>query len=225
MRAGNSVSPDELSFPWISLFGVMALLGAKVAKAGFLLLFHCGVPHPWALCVSALFLRHMLALPLTHASSSGTTLAASVHRTSQLHSGIRGGLTFGSPSPSSVVHDRLMHLFQETLQSHSLVFRTPRDLPAHRCGTALDMIISTPSLPGCVTVHSGFLSDHMLCSCHLDIPQARTSLRPCARLACHHSLSAWHQSVLALVSGPLPDFPARASTLDSLFDSLTRIPL
>ena len=41
--------------------------------------------------------------------------------------------------------------------------------------------------------------------------------------SCHHSLSAWHQSVLAHVSGPLPDFPARASSLDCLFDSLTQI--
>ena len=41
--------------------------------------------------------------------------------------------------------------------------------------------------------------------------------------ACHHSLSAWHQSVLAHVSGPLPDFPEHASVLDSLFDSFTRI--
>ena len=37
-------------------------------------------------------------------------------------------------------------------QSHSLVFRNPPDRPTHRCGVALD--ISSPSLPGCVTVHS-----------------------------------------------------------------------
>ena len=40
---------------------------------------------------------------------------------------------------------------------------------------------------------------------------------------CHHSFSVWHQSLLAHVSCPLPDFPARASTLDSLFSSLTQV--
>ena len=75
----------------------------------------------------------------------------------------------------------------------------------------------------------------MLCSCHLDISQASLppntthSSLPRVRdwstvvAACHHSLSAWHQSLLVHVSGPRPDFPARASTLDSHFDSLTRI--
>ena len=80
-------------------------------------------------------------------------------------------------------------IVQEILQSHSLVFCNPPNLPTHRCGAALDIILSTPTLPSCVTFHSGshccplaplccllLSSDHMLCSCHLDIPQ--TSLSP-----------------------------------------------
>ena len=85
-----------------------------------------------ALFVSAHFMRHMLALPLTHASSSGAHLQPQsiVSRSSTQASRCfsRGTLTFGSDLSSSVVHDRLMHFFyllQEILQSHSLVFRNP----------------------------------------------------------------------------------------------------
>ena len=134
----------------------------------------------------------------------------------------------------------LFPIVQEILQSHSLVFRNPPDLLTHRCGAALNIILSTPSLPGCVIDHSGsnccslaplccplVSSDHMFCSCHLDIAQASVppnsahSSLPRVRdwssvvAACHHSLSTWHLPVLARVSGPLPDFPARASTLDA----------
>ena len=122
-------------------------------------------------------------------------------------------------------------------------FGTPPVLPTHCCGAALDIILSSLSLSTPITVHSGLnccplhllSSDHMLCSCRLDIPRAPLSpssahsslLRvhdwSTVVAACHHNLSAWHQSVLALVSGPLPGFPKRASVLDSLFDSFTRI--
>ena len=129
-----------------------------------------------------------------------------------------------------------MHLFcplcRRSCSLNRWYFGTSLISPTHRCGAALDIILSTPTLPGLETVHS----DHMLCSCHLDIPQAPlspNSAHPPSLLrvrdwstvvaSCHHTLSAWHQSVLAHVSGPLPDFPARVSTLDSLFDSLTRI--
>ena len=61
-------------------------------------------------------------------------------------------------------------------------------------------------------------------------PRVILGILPCVKItrstvvaSCHHSLSAWHQSVLAHVSCPLPDFPARASTLDSPFSSLTQI--
>ena len=125
---------------------------------------------------------------------------------------------------------------QKILQSHSLVFRNPPDLPTHRWGA------STP-----ITVHSGLnccplaplccpllFSDHMLCSRRLNIPRVPLSpssaYSPLPRVhdwstvaACHHNLSAWHQSALAHVSSPLPSFPERVSVLDSLFDSFTRI--
>ena len=136
----------------------------------------------------------------------------------------------------------LFPIVQEILQSHSLVFLNLPDRPAHRCGASLDIILSSPSLSACVTVHSGsnccplaplccllLSSDHMLCCCRLHIPQAAHSPLPRVHdwstvvAACHHSLSTRHQSVLAHVSGPLPDFPVRASVLDSLFDSFTRI--
>ena len=74
----------------------------------------------------------------------------------------------------------LFPIVQEILQSQSLVFRTPPDRPTHRCGAALDIILSSPSLSACVTVHSGsnccplaplccllLSSNHMLCSCRL----------------------------------------------------------
>ena len=199
------------------------------------------------LSVSAPFMRHMLAFPLTLASSSGARSQpqsiASRSSTQAPRFFLRETPTFGSP-----VDAPLLPIVQEILQSHSLVFRNRPDLPTHRCGAALDIILSSPSLPGSVTVHSGsnccslaplccplLSSDHMLCSCHLDIPQA--SLLPdsthsslprvrdwsAAVAVCHHSLTEWHQSILAHISGPLPGFPARASLLDSLFDSLTRI--
>ena len=112
-----------------------------------------------------------------------------------------------------------------------LFCRNPPDRPTHRCGAALS---------ACVTAHSGsnccllaplccplLSSDHMLCSCHLDIHQAPLSPfsahSPLPRVrdwstvvaACHHTLSTWHQSVLTHVSDPPPDFPERASVLDS----------
>ena len=184
------------------------------------------------------------------------TLAASVHRVSQLHSGsplfVAGDSNIWFPffqlGRSRQADAPVLPIVQEILQSHSLVFRNPPDLPTHRCGAALNIILSSPSLSAPVTVHSGsnccplaplccplLSSDHMLCSCRLDIPQAPLSPysahSPLPRVhnwstvvaACHHSLSAWHQSVLAPVSGPLPDFPKRASVLDTLFDFFTRI--
>ena len=95
------------------------------------------------------------------------TLAASVHRISQLHTSIplllAGGsniwFSFFQLGRSRQADAPLLPIVQEVLQTHSLVFRNrpspPPDLPAHRCGDALDMILSSPSLPGSVTVHSG----------------------------------------------------------------------
>ena len=116
-----------------------------------------------ALFVSAHFMRHMLALPLTHASSSGAfPLAASVpsclpapHRHLASARGVT--LTFGSffqLGRSRQPDAPLLPIVQEILQSHSLVFRNSPDLPTYCCGAALDIFLSTPSLPGCATVHS-----------------------------------------------------------------------
>ena len=200
-----------------------------------------------ALFVSAHFVRHVLALPLTHASSSGARLQPQsiVSRSSTQASRFcsRGALTFCFPFSSSVVHDRLMHLscplYRRSCSLIPWCFGTP-NLPTHRCGAALDVTLSTPSLPSCVTVHSGsnccslaplccllLSSDHMLCPCHLhaSLPTSAHSSLPRVRdwssvaAACHHSLSVWHQSWLTSLAHSLT-FLRRASTL---FDSLTRI--
>ena len=141
------------------------------SRGGFLVpLFHVASPIPgtpdsqslrWrlsgSLCVCSFFAPHVGIASDTHVQF-WRTLAASVHLVSQLHSGTSLLLEVDSNTPfsSSVVHDRLMHLFlpivQEILQSHSLVFRNPPDRPTHRCG---DIIFDSLSLPGCVTVHSG----------------------------------------------------------------------
>ena len=175
-----------------------------------------------ALSVSAHSTRHMLGFPPTLASSSGT-LAAPVHRVSQLHSGasllLAGDSNIWFPffqlGRSRQADAPLLPIVQEILQSRSLVFRNPPDLPTHRCGAALDIILSSPSLSTPITVHSGLnccplaplccpllSSDHMLCSCRLDIPEAPLSPSsahsPLLRVhdwstvvaACHHSLSA-----------------------------------
>ena len=103
-----------------------------------------------ALFVSAHSTSRILALPPTHACSFGARLQpqSTAFRSSTQAS--RGTPTFGSPFSGSVAHDRLVHLLpvvQEILQSHSLVFRNPPNLPTQRCGAALDIILS----PGYVT--------------------------------------------------------------------------
>ena len=70
-------------------------------------------------------------------------------------------------------------IIPEMMQSHSLVLQNPLDVPTHRCGAALDIILTTRSLP----CHRGSIccpvaplcypllaSDHMLCSCRLNLP-------------------------------------------------------
>ena len=262
-------SPLMSSLPVDQLFRYDGPVGSHGREAGFLL--HSSFvasPCPLgpltyspfagvssrALFVSARFMRHMLALPLTHASSSDAHLQpqsiVSRSSTQASRSCSRGTPTFGSPSSSSVVHDFLMHLFCPLCRrSCSLIPWCFGTLPNPLTvlvplwtSFSLRLFSQVASLSTLVpiavhlrlSVASWFFSDHMLCSCHLDIPQA--SLPPYSAhslprvrdwsivvAACHHNFSAWHQSVLAHVSGPLPDFFARASTLDSLFDSLTRI--
>ena len=156
-----------------------------------------------ALFVSAHFMRHTLALPLTHVSSSGARLQPQ-----------------SIVSRSSTQADApLLHIVQEILQFHSLVFRNPPDLPTHRCGAALDIILSTPFLQSCVTINSGSnCCSAPLCflptTCCAPVTLTFTRLlslpnpfHPPSLLrvrdwstvvaSCHHSLSVWHQSVLA----------------------------
>ena len=250
---------------------MMVLLAAMVAReAGFL--FHSSIvatPIPgtpdsqslrWrlisgSLCVCSFYAPHA-GIPSDTRIQFWRTLAASVHRVSQLYSSapllLAGDsniwFTFFQLGRSRQADAPLLPIVQEILQSHSLVFRNLPDLPTHRCGAGLDIVLSSPSLLNPITVHSGsnccplaplccplLSSDRMLCSCRIDIPQGPLSPysahSPLPRVhdwstvvaVCHHSLSAWHQSVLAHVSGPLSGFPERASVLDSLFDSFTRI--
>ena len=120
-------SPLMSSLPVDHPFRYDGLVGSHGREAGFLL--HSSIvtlPIPGAhssfagvssraLFVPAHFMRHMLALPLTHASSSGARLQPQsiVCRRSTQSSRFcsRGTLTFASTISSSVVHDRLMHLF------------------------------------------------------------------------------------------------------------------
>ena len=129
----------------------------------------------------------------------------------------------------------LLPVVQEILQSHSLVFRNPSHLPTHRCGAALDIILSTPTLLVPIAVHLHccplLASHHMLCSCNLNIPQASVSQLshspslPRARdwstvvATCQHSLSVWHQSILVHVPCPLASLHVHPL---SLFRSLTQ---
>ena len=114
------------------------------------------------------------------------------------HALLRGGLQHLVPvfqiGRSRQADALLLPVVQEILQSRSLMFRNPTNLPTHRCGAALDDILSTPTLPGCITVHSGsnccslaplccllLSSGHMLCSCHLEPTQP--TLPPCPECA------------------------------------------
>ena len=193
---------------------------------------------------------HTTPTAMTYASSFGARLQPQsvVSRSSLRHPAPRRGrlqhLVPLFPDRSFTTGQApLLPVVQEVLQSHSLVFRNPPNPP-------LWYPLWTSFSQHQVTVHCGsnccslaplccplLSSDHMLCSCHLDIPQApphlptQPTLPPFTRVrdwstvvaSCDHSLSVWHQSVLAHVSCPFPDFPARASTLDSLFSSLTQI--
>ena len=135
------------------------------------------------------------------------------------------------------------------MQSHSLVLRNPLDVPTHRCGAALDIILATRSLSCHVAVHCGstccsvaplccplLASDHFLCSCRVNLPQFvpaspghSSTTMPRVRdwssvvASCHARLTEWHQFVLSLSSSPLPSTPQRVSALDAVFSSLTQI--
>ena len=143
----------------------------------------------------------------------------------------------------------LVPIIEEMMQSHSLVLRNPLDVPTHRCGAALDIILATRSLSCHVAVHCGstccsvaplccplLASDHFLCSCRVNLPQFvpaspghSSTTMPRVRdwssvvASCHARLTEWHQFVLSLSSSPLPSTPQRVSALDAVFSSLTQI--
>ena len=171
-----------------------------------------------SLCVCSFYAPHA-GIPSDTRIQFWRTLAASVHHVSQLHSGIplllagdsNIWLPFFQLGRSRQADAPLLPIVQEILRSHSLVFRNPPDIPTHRCGAALDIILSSPSLSTPITVHSGLnccplapLCCPLLSSdpCRLDIPRAPLShssaYSPLPRVhdwstvvaACHHNLSA-----------------------------------
>ena len=118
--------------------------------------------------------------------------------------------------------------FGARLQPQSTVFRSSTQASPS----------SSPGTPTFGSSFSGSVAHDRLV--HLlpivqDVPEPSQSPNP--TLWCrsgHHSLTRvrdrstvvateWHQSVLVHDSQSLPDFPARASTLDSLFNSLTHL--
>ena len=123
-------SPLMSSLPVDQPFRYVGPVGSHGREAGFL--FHSSIvasPIPgtpdsqslrWrlisgSLCVCSFFAPHA-GIPSDTRIQFWRTLAASVHRVSQLHSEalcffLQGTPTFGSPLSSSVIHDRLMHLF------------------------------------------------------------------------------------------------------------------
>ena len=200
----NSVFSHELL--WINLFVMMVLLAALVTKR-----VSCSTLPLWrplslgpltlslfvgassqALCVSAHSTRHMLGFPPTLASSSGAhsqpQSTTSRSSTQASHFILQGTPTFGFPLSNSVLHDRLTHLFCPLCKRSCSFIHWFFGLPTDRCGAALDIILSSPSLSTPITVHSGLnccplaplccpllSSDHMLCFCRLDIPRALLS--------------------------------------------------
>ena len=142
--------------------GMMALLAVMVARrVSFSALplwrpLSLGPPgaSSRALFVSAHSIRHMLALPLTHAPSSGapSRLAAPHRHPASSCGGLCIWFTFFQLFRSRQADAPLLPIEKEILQSHSLVFRNPPDLPTHRCG-ATHIILSSPSLPACVRFH------------------------------------------------------------------------
>ena len=149
-----------------------------------------------SLCVCSFYAPHA-GIPSDTRTQFWRTLAASVHRVSQLHSGtpllLAGDSNIWFPffqhGGSRQADAPLFPVVQEILQSHSLVFRNSPDRPTHRCGAALDIILSSLSLsqpaslstrvriaaPLRLFVVPLLSSDHMLCSCRLNIPKAPLS--------------------------------------------------
>ena len=109
---------------------------------------------------------------------------------------------------------------------HSL--NTNSSMPRH-CPLRFQLLSTRSSLlpPACIRPHVVFLSyrhspGHSVSNLS---PPSLFAQRDWSTVvaSCHHSLTEWHQSVLVHDSHSLPDFPERASILDTLFSSLTQI--
>ena len=136
------------------------------------------------------------------------------------------------------------------MDSHELVLRNPLDIagPIHRCGAALDVILTTSTLVCQVTVHHGssccpvaplcchlLASAHVLCSCPLYFPQASfaapVTLPGCPMCAIGQPflpsgqprLAVWDQSLVTVSRSHSPDIPGRTSVLESMFSVLAQI--
>ena len=259
--AGNSVSPEGAHSQLTSLSAAMALLVTLVARRVscstlplwrppslgplthvFSLAPHLGLSLCLLIHVTCQHsLRHSHPVLTFARSLCPSRLAAPLRHPASSCGGLQHLVPLFPAWRSRQADAPPLPIVQEILQFHSLVFRNPTDRLTHRCGAALDIILSSLFFSACVTVHSGsnccllaplccplLSSDHVMSFCRLDIPQALLSPysahSPLPRVhdwstvvaACHHNLSTWHQSVLAHVSGPLPGFPVRASVLHSL---------
>ena len=215
----------------------MALLAAMVAKR-----VSCSMLRPlslglltcslfdgvWsrALFASAHSTRRMLALPPTYASTVGACLQSRLHSNIPLLLAGDSNIWFSffhigrsfQIGRSRQADAPLLPIVHEILQ---VSFPDVSELPTNRCDASLlPPAFFRPHFVFLSSPHSPFLSLSPRPAHPPSLPRVRDWSTVVA--SCHHSLSVWHQSVLAHVSCPLPDFSAHASTLDSLFTTLPK---
>ena len=140
-----------------------------------------------ALFVSAHSTHHMLALPLTHASTSGARLQlqsiVSRSSTQASRSFSRVTLTSDRSFTAGGCSSSAYRARDPAVSFHAVSEKSKSPYSPLKCRSG--HILLTPTLPGNVTVHSGWRccslvpvccpllsSDHMLCSCRLDVAQA-----------------------------------------------------
>ena len=173
------------------------------------------------------------------------------HLHSASRSSSRETPAFGFPFSRSVVHDRPMHLscplcrrscslipwcsgtlpisqpivvvlLWTSLSQHQLFHATSLSTPVPTAVHSLPSVV-----PACIRPHVVFLSSrHSLGLSFSKLsPPSLFAQRDWSTVvaSCHPSLTEWHQSVLVHDPHSLPDFPERASILDTLFSSLTQI--
>ena len=263
-------APDMGSLPTDQPFRYDGPLGSYGREAGFL--FHVSIESTsiagiqdsqslrWrlvagAVCVCSFYAPHV-GIAVDVRVAFWRALAVSVQRVSQCHSRcpllLAGDSNIWFPAfqlgRSRCADMALLPIVEEMMDSHGLVLRNPVDQPTHRCGAALDVILTTSTLVCQVTVHHGsgccpvaplccplLASDHMLCSCPLYLPQASVAA-PVNPPTLPHvrdwsvvlasgqpRLAVWHQSVVTASRSHSRDIPGRAAVLESLFGVFTRI--